>query len=236
MWLHIIKGNVSSSVYTNYSCNQPPWDQPLVVSQGFSVLCNLMIQCPMTCCAVHIGTHKIFLEMISAGSWHLHALDMTSNVKGRGQMKMMRAVFGNESMARWSTGRGGVTEAHFNRAGRSRGDTVNVFLNQEKRPSDGTTPLYTSQSFLQLLWTLIRTFFRSKWGFSEKLIPHALYSLRIPCPQHKKPDPAWGKGEGSFVVSLWLEEKEHTWGPGKEPHWWTESTDGPLNFCLFLIQ
>lgn len=121
MWLHIIKGNVSSSVYTNYSCNQPPWDQPLVVSQGFSVLCNLMIQCPMTCCAVHIGTHKIFLEMISAGSWHLHALDMTSNVKGRGQMKMMRAVFGNESMARWSTGRGGVTEAHFQQGRQEQG-------------------------------------------------------------------------------------------------------------------
>lgn len=110
--LHIIKGSVNNRVYTNHSCDQPHWAPPLVViTRIFSPWSSH----PWHVALYTAGTHKLSLELISPGSWHLHLLDISSPVKGRGQMKTMQPASAYESMAGCATGVGwgGVTEAPF---------------------------------------------------------------------------------------------------------------------------
>lgn len=76
MRLHVTKDKVKRQ-YT--AAANPRWDHHLWVSQDFSLLCTLHdYSDPWSVVLDTVGTHEIFLELISAGSWYLYLLDITS--------------------------------------------------------------------------------------------------------------------------------------------------------------
>ena len=79
----------------------------------FSLLCTLRdYSDPWYVVLDTVGTHELFLELISAGSWYLYLLDIT-RISRQGQTKMMQPAFGMSPCLGWARGEGGTTEAHF---------------------------------------------------------------------------------------------------------------------------